>query len=147
MILILMTQRINGYIAGVLISLPLQRFTESSLATLCSTQFIDGFGKAIVSQSIKSFFWLLIKDRLSTRNILRRRGMDLDSYSCVFCNSLVEGTLEHLFVNCPFSIMCWNVINVSIPIQSSSPEIFSQIKDQLASPFAMDAIILLSWSI
>jgi len=95
----------------------------------------------------KVFFWLLIKDRLSTRNILRRRGMDLDSYSCVFCSSLAEETLEHLFVNCPFSIMCWNIINVSIPIQSSSPEIFSQIKDQLASPFAMDAIILLSWSI
>jgi len=31
------------------------------------------------------FFWLLLKDRLSTRNILRRKNMALESYNCVFC--------------------------------------------------------------
>jgi hypothetical protein len=95
----------------------------------------------------KVFFWLLLKDRLSTRNILRRRNLHLDSYTCVLCNSLAEETLEHLFLDCPFSAMCWNIINVVIPLQSSFPDIFSQIKDQLASPFAMNAIILISWAI
>lgn len=34
----------------------------------------------------KVFTWLLLKDRLSTRNILRRKNMHLDSYNCEFCN-------------------------------------------------------------
>lgn len=32
----------------------------------------------------KVFFWLLLKDRLSTRNILRK-NMHLDSYNCILC--------------------------------------------------------------
>lgn len=31
----------------------------------------------------KVFFWLLIQDRLSSRNLLRRRNMHLPSYNCV----------------------------------------------------------------
>ena len=95
----------------------------------------------------KVFFWLLIKDILSTRNILRRRNMQLDSYTCVLCNSLGEETLEHLFLDCPFSAMCWNIVNVIIPLQSSFCDLFSQIRDQLASLFAMNTIILISSAI
>jgi hypothetical protein len=31
----------------------------------------------------KVFFWLLVQDRLSTRNILKRRNMQLPSFNCV----------------------------------------------------------------
>ena len=33
------------------------------------------------------FFWLLLRDRLSTRNMLRRKGMGLPSFDCVLCAS------------------------------------------------------------
>jgi hypothetical protein len=33
----------------------------------------------------KVFFWLLLKDRVSTRDILRRRNQPLDIYSCELC--------------------------------------------------------------
>ena len=29
------------------------------------------------------FLWLLLRDRLNTRNLLRRKNKDLDDYSCV----------------------------------------------------------------
>jgi hypothetical protein len=51
----------------------------------------------IVQKRHKVFFWLLLKDRLSTRNILRRRNQALPSYECVLYNLHVEETLEHLF--------------------------------------------------
>jgi hypothetical protein len=35
----------------------------------------------------KVFFWLLLKDRLSTRNILKRKNMHLEPYNCVLCSS------------------------------------------------------------
>jgi hypothetical protein len=33
----------------------------------------------------KVFFWLVLRDRLSTRNMLRRRRMHLEDYHCVLC--------------------------------------------------------------
>jgi len=36
------------------------------------------------------FFWLLLKDRLSTRNILKRKNMTLQSFSCVLCAHNIE---------------------------------------------------------
>jgi len=36
------------------------------------------------------FFWLLINDRLSTRNILRRKHMHLDAYDCAHLCSLYQ---------------------------------------------------------
>lgn len=50
-------------------------------------------------QPKNKFFLLLIKDRLSTRNILRRTHMVLNSYNCVLSQQSVEETLVHLFLD------------------------------------------------
>jgi hypothetical protein len=60
----------------------------------------------------KFFAWLSLKDRLSTRNILRRKNMSLDDYSCVLCVNGPEETNHHLFSVCPFSTACWNLIGI-----------------------------------
>jgi hypothetical protein len=63
----------------------------------------------------KVFFWLLLKDRLSTRNILRRKKMTIDSYNCVLCSYSVEETIEHLFPSCNFAKQCWNLLGINLP--------------------------------
>lgn len=45
----------------------------------------------------KLFFWLLLMDRLNTRNILRRKNRQLDDYNCVLCNTNTEESCFHLF--------------------------------------------------
>jgi hypothetical protein len=35
----------------------------------------------------KTFFWLLLKGRLSTRGLLRRRNMFLEDYNCAICGA------------------------------------------------------------
>jgi hypothetical protein len=52
------------------------------------------------------FFWLLLKDRLSTRNILRRKNMFLQTYTCVLCAHNIEETVHHLFLHCEFAKQC-----------------------------------------
>jgi hypothetical protein len=54
----------------------------------------------------KVFFWLLIQDRLSSRNILRRRQMFLPSYDCVLCPLSTEETVDHLFLECNLAREC-----------------------------------------
>jgi hypothetical protein len=47
----------------------------------------------------KVFFWLLLKDRLNTRALLRQRAMLLDSYTYDNCILQVEETAIHLFLD------------------------------------------------
>jgi hypothetical protein len=51
-------------------------------------------------QSVCRFFfaWLLLVDRLNTRDMLRRRHKHLEEgYSCVLCSDQVDETSIHLF--------------------------------------------------
>lgn len=54
------------------------------------------------------FFWLILKNRLNTRSMLRRRNMEPENFNCVLCNRQTEETIEHLFIDCPFAALCWN---------------------------------------
>lgn len=67
-----------------------------------------------VQHKHKTFFWLLMKDRLSTRNLLKRRNMELPSYDCVLYTASNEESLHHLFLQCPFAQQCWQLINLDI---------------------------------
>ena len=70
--------------------------------------------KARSTPKLKFFFWLLLSDRLNTRKILRRRHYNIgNNYSCLMCSPAPEETLEHLFFRCPFSISCWNILDIS----------------------------------
>jgi hypothetical protein len=71
--------------------------------------------KASAQKQHKVFFWLLLKDRLSTRNILWRKNQLLPSYDCVLYVPCVEETLDHLFLNCTFAHNSWSSLNLNIP--------------------------------
>ena len=86
------------------------------------------------------FFWLLLKDRLSTRELLRRRNMNIPDYSCVFCPSTEDESLEHLFIS------CWAKIDLLVGDDDPFATL-EHLKHQLGVPFFMDIIILMSWCI
>jgi hypothetical protein len=102
--------------------------------------------KTSVQKRHKVFFWLLLKDRMSTRNILRRRNQVIPSYECVLCNLHVEETLEHLFLHCNFARSCWSSLHLFIPIGDPF-DVLTSFRQQLHLSFFMDVIIIMSWSI
>jgi hypothetical protein len=63
----------------------------------------------------KVFFWLLLKDRLNTRSLLRRRNMELESYTCENCILQKEETVGHLFLRCGFACHCWQLVSIMPP--------------------------------
>lgn len=93
------------------------------------------------------FFCLLLKDRLSSRNILRRKNMFLQSYNCVLCSLNSEETVHHLFLQCEFAKQCWEFIEVHIPSGSEIPNIMAFLKVAIHSQFFMETIILICWAI
>jgi hypothetical protein len=52
----------------------------------------------------KFVFWLLLVDRLNTRNLLGRKNFHLQSYNCDVLNCNDEETLIHLFWKYPFAV-------------------------------------------
>jgi hypothetical protein len=103
--------------------------------------------KSRCQQKHRVFFWLLLMDRLSTRNILRRRNMILETYDCEFCINQQEESTQHLFWDCPFAQQCWGIIHVQTIHNGSTFHNIEAIKDQLQSQFSMIATILMCWTI
>lgn len=95
----------------------------------------------------KVFCWLLLNDRLSTRNILRRKHMHLESYNCELCSQGIEETSGHLFFSCPFAQQCWGFFNLMVSPSSIVSDNFSALKNQIQSQFFMEMIILICWTI
>lgn len=95
----------------------------------------------------KIFFWMLLYDRVSTRNLLQRRKMHLPDYNCALCSDATQETLIHLFWNCHFSLTCWNSL---LPNRQSGISAYDEIMltiTMLPKDIAMEIIILGCWSI
>ena len=61
--------------------------------------------------------------------------MFLEDYNCVLCTSLIEESVTHLFLVCPFAIDCWASLGRII------------LRAQLQFPFSMEIIVTMCWSI
>ena len=95
----------------------------------------------------KVFAWLILIDRLSTRELLRRKNMELEDYTCVLCTSSAEESLFHLVIDCPFASTCWNWLGLQINPQVDLFQNLESFKRQLQVPFFTEITILMCWSI
>jgi hypothetical protein len=95
----------------------------------------------------KFFFWLLVRDRLNTRNILRRKNMQLDDFNCVLCNLGTEETCFHLFFECPFSRDCWATIPISWNLNLNPLDMILQAKEDFHNIIFREIMITACWII
>lgn len=93
----------------------------------------------------KFFFWLLLMDRLNTRNLLRRKNRHLEDYNCVLCNMLTEETSFHLFFTCPFTVACWSSINIHWNIALEPLDMICQARIDFNSPIFREVVITACW--
>ena len=85
-----------------------QKFYALGFRNLQAPRSFTWLWKSKCTPRIKFFGWLLLVDRLNTRNMLRRRHFHVDAgYSCVMCNLDLEEDIQHLFFHCPFATSCW----------------------------------------
>lgn len=100
--------------------------------------------KSYCQNKHKGFCWLLLlRNRLSTREHLRRKNMKLEDYYCVLCDNATEETLAHLFFQCPFSESCWACLHMQSHSQLDVHQNLGYFKDQLQTQFFMEVIILM----
>ena len=69
--------------------------------------------KSKTTMKLKVFGWLLLSDRLNTRNMLKHRHYNIgNTFGCLLCPTCTDETVEHLFFECPFSLHCWAKIGM-----------------------------------
>jgi hypothetical protein len=91
---------------------------------------------------VKAFFWLLLNDRLNTRNLLWRKRFHIPSVNCVLCNHDSEETLKHLFFECEFAQSCWTALHIVWDLSLSVLEMIEQQKRQFLSGCYMEVIMM-----
>jgi hypothetical protein len=89
----------------------------------------------------------MLKNRINTRGLLRKKNTHLGSYVCELCIYQRGESLRHLFYKCPFAKNCWRYIGVSVPSWLKPERATKRIKRSLNLPFAMEIITIMSWSI
>ena len=89
----------------------------------------------------------MLKDRLSTRELLRRKNMDLQDYNCILCNGLIEESLCHLFIHCPFANACWNWLQIQTDQHLNFFQNLEGFKRQLQVPYFTEIITIMCWTI
>nr|TKW02808.1 hypothetical protein SEVIR_7G037600v2 [Setaria viridis] len=73
--------------------------------------------------------------------------MQLDSYNCELCILQKVEKVSHLFFGCNFAKRCWNTIGISYTSTRTPQQIIRQVRNRLGLPFAMEIILLMTWSI
>jgi hypothetical protein len=97
---------------------------------------------------MKFFCWLVLTNRLNTRNMLRRRHFTLNSgYDCLLCSSPPEETIERLIFHCQFSHECWSTLNISWQQSGDRCQIIEQGRAQWTRPMFMEVFIIAAWNI
>jgi hypothetical protein len=74
--------------------------------TYTSTSSLSLLWKSRCQGKHKVFLWLLLNDRLNTRNLLRRKRFNIPSVNCVLCSHGMEETIKHFIFECEFAQMC-----------------------------------------
>lgn len=94
----------------------------------------------------KFFFWLLLRGRLNTTNLLRRKNMYLEDYSRVLCNTNTEESCFHLFFKCPFSRACWNTLSICWNYNLNPLDMLLQASADFGSSI-LEVVITACWEI
>jgi hypothetical protein len=96
----------------------------------------------------KVFAWLLLVDRLNTRDLLRKRHWNVnEDNTCVLCPSRVYEDRIHLFFHCNFSARIWTYLQIEWQQHDDLQVVLNKAKRSFQQSFFMEVIITACWNI
>jgi hypothetical protein len=103
--------------------------------------------KCKITPRIKFFAWLIILDRLNTRNMLVRRHFNVQPDSlCVLCADREEETIAHLFFQCDFAKACWDKIGIIWNLNDDLHNVIERTRQHAGLPLFMEIFMIAAGS-
>jgi hypothetical protein len=104
--------------------------------------------KSRVIMRIKVFAWLLVSDRLNTKDMLRRRNWNIaDNSFCVLCPTHITEDWMHLFFHCNFSARIWHYLQIEWEPGPTLEVIVQDAMRKFSKPFFSEVVIIALWHI
>ena len=99
--------------------------------------------KSACTMSMKMFAWLLIRDRLNTKDLIKRRHWRVtEDYTCASCPTNSYEDREHLFFTCNFSQRVWNYLQVVWTRNADIQVSIAYARKKFSKPFFMEVVIV-----
>ena len=96
----------------------------------------------------KSFAWLLLSDRLNTKDLLKRRHWKVtEDFSCMLYRGDFHEDKFHLFFQCVFSQRIWIYLQIDWGQDTDLRSAISAAKLDFHKPFFTEVVILACWNI
>jgi hypothetical protein len=95
----------------------------------------------------KFFAWLLMNNRLNTKDLMCRKNFFVQIKDCVLCDTCPEETLMHLFFECSFSQSFWWAIGIEWNTDFHLIHMISDACQRYKMSFIMEIIISGCWAI
>jgi hypothetical protein len=92
--------------------------------------------------SAKFFAWLVLQDRLNTRDLLQRRHWRVtDETHCMLCPLRAYEDRMHLFFECNFSRRVWNYLQITWTGSSDIQSNVHAARQSFRKPFFMEVVV------
>ena len=100
------------------------------------------------TMKIKVFAWMMIMDRLNTKDMVERRHWHIeDGTTCVLCHLQVREDMDHLFFNCLFSQRVCNFLQIDWSQGNTMTEIVVNARRDFNKPFFAEVVFTACWNI
>jgi hypothetical protein len=104
--------------------------------------------KSCCRMTTKMFAWLLLHNRINTRDMLQRRHWKVtNDVHYELCPSRIYEDRIHLFFECCFSKRVWNYLQIECPVSDDLQRVVSEARRRFMKPFFMEVIITACWNI
>src|SRR4051812_13297253 len=98
---------------------------------------------------IKVFGWLLLFDRLNTKDILVRRHWRsaTENNCCVLCLAQIYEDRLHMFFTYNFSTRMWNYLLIEWLVDGNLYDCLQHASYSFGHPFVMEVMLIAAWGI
>jgi hypothetical protein len=104
--------------------------------------------KSCCTLRTKVFAWLVLRDRINTRDMLVRRHWKVtDDLHCELCPGRIYEDRVHLLFECPFSRRIWNYLQIDWSSDTDLQTVVTRAKRSFNKPFFMEVLVTTCWNI